>query len=85
MADLNDLQVEIDLNESDLSKVRLQQRCRIVPEAYTDRSYDGVVVEIAPEANRSKGTLQVKVQVLNPDQFLTPELTAKVEFLKEPQ
>lgn len=83
MADLNDLQVEIDLNEADLSKVHLKQRCRIAPEAYPDKKYKGYVAEIAPEANRSKGTLQVKVQVENPDQFLTPELTAKVEFLKD--
>ena len=83
LADLNDLQVEIDLNEADLSRIRLQQRCRISPEAYSDRKYTGRVVEIAPEANRSKGTLQVKVQVENPDRFLTPELTAKVEFLKD--
>lgn len=83
MADLNDLQVEIDLNEADLSKVHLKQRCRIAPEAYPDKKYKGYVAEIAPEANRSKGTLQVKVQVENPDRFLTPELTAKVEFLKD--
>jgi RND family efflux transporter MFP subunit len=83
LADLNDLQVEIDLNEADLSRIRLQQRCRVSPEAYSDRKYTGRVTEIAPEANRSKGTLQVKVQVENPDRFLTPELTAKVEFLQE--
>jgi RND family efflux transporter MFP subunit len=83
MADLNDLQVEIDLNEADLSKVALKQRCRVIPEAYADKQYAGYVAEIAPEANRSKGTLQVKVQIEKPDQFLTPELTAKVEFLKE--
>ena len=41
------------------------------------------MAEIAPEANRSKGTLQVKVQVKNPDRFLTPELSARVDFLKE--
>lgn len=29
-----------------------------------------------------KGTLQIKVQIRNPDKFLTPELSAKVEFLK---
>jgi HlyD family secretion protein len=39
------------------------------------------VAEIAPEANRQKGTLQVKVQIKNPDSFLTPELSAKVDFL----
>ena len=83
MADLNDLQVEIDLNEADLSKVHLKQRCHISPEAYPDKKYQGFVTEIAPEANRSKGTLQVKVQIEQPDQFLTPELTAKVDFIAE--
>lgn len=83
MADLTDLQVEIDLNESDTPKVHLKQRCRISPEAYPDKKYDGYVAEIAPEANRSKGTLQVKVQVDKPDKFLTPELTAKVDFLAD--
>jgi RND family efflux transporter MFP subunit len=83
MADLNDLQVEIDLNEADLSKIALKQRCRVIPEAFTSKQYTGYVAEIAPEANRSKGTLQVKIQIEKPDQFLTPELTARVEFLKE--
>jgi HlyD family secretion protein len=81
MADLTDLQVEIDLNEADTPKVRMKQRCRVSPEAYPDKTYSGYVAEIAPEANRSKGTLQVKVQIENPDHFLTPELTAKVDFL----
>jgi RND family efflux transporter MFP subunit len=83
MADLTDLQVEIDLNEADTPKVRMKQRCRISPEAYPDKKYNGHVAEIAPEANRSKGTLQVKVQLENPDKFLTPELTAKVDFLSD--
>lgn len=83
MADLNDLQVEIDLNEADTPKVKLGQKCRVSPEAYADKVYEGVVAEIAPEANRAKGTLQIKVQVQNPDRFLTPELTAKVDFLAD--
>ena len=82
VADTKDLQVEIDLNESDLFKIALNQKCRVSPEAYLDKRYDGFVAEIAPEANRSKGTLQIKVQIVNPDRFLTPELSAKVEFLK---
>jgi len=82
VADPKDLQVEIDMNEADLAKVSLGQKCRVSPEAYPDKIYEGVVAEIAPEANRAKGTLQIKVQVQNPDRFLTPELSAKVEFLK---
>lgn len=83
VADLNDLQVEIDVSESDLAKIKLGQKCRVSPEAYRDKGYDGVVAEIAPEATRAKGTLQIKVQIQNPDHFLTPELSAKVDFLGE--
>ena len=83
MADLNDLQIEIDLNEADVNKIHLKQPCRISPEAYPDKVYQGQVVEVAPQANRQKGTLQVKVQVTKPDRYLTPELTAKVDFLAE--
>ncbi len=82
MADPKDLQVEIDMNEADLSKISLNQKCRVSPEAYPDKSYEGYVAEVAPEANRAKGTLQIKVQIRNPDKFLTPELSAKVDFLK---
>jgi HlyD family secretion protein len=81
VADPQDLQVEIDLNESDLSKVWLGQPCRVTPEAYPDHVYNGYVAEIAPEANRQKGTLQIKVQVKDPDRYLIPELSAKVDFL----
>jgi HlyD family secretion protein len=83
LADLKDLQVEIDVNEGDLSKIHSGQKCKVTPEAFPDKSYPGVVAEIAPEAVRSKGTLQIKVQILNPDRFLTPELSARVDFLKE--
>ncbi len=34
------------------------------------------------EANRQKGTLQIKVQVEKPDTFMTPELSAKVDFIR---
>lgn len=81
LGDPDDLQVEIDLNETDLSKVFLGQKCRVSPEAYLDKVYEGRVAEIAPEASRQKGTLQIKVQIRNPDHFLTPELSAKVDFL----
>lgn len=85
IANPRDLQVEIDLNEADLVKIAPGQRCRITPEAYPDHAYDGHVAEIAPEANRQKGTLQVKVQIQDPDRFLIPEFSAKVDFLAGPR
>ena len=83
VADPKDLQVDIDVNEADLSKISPNQKCLVSPEAYSDKTYDGYVAEIAPEADRAKGTLQIKVQIVNPDKFLTPQLSAKVDFLKE--
>jgi HlyD family secretion protein len=82
VADLKDLQVELDINESDLAKIGLGQACVLSPQAFRDKRYEGVVAEIAPEASRQKGTLQIKVQIRNPDRFLTPELSATVDFLK---
>ena len=70
------------LNEADLSKIYARQKCRVSPEAFPDKVYDGYVAEISPEADRSKGTLEIKVQVEKPDRFLTPELSARVDFLQ---
>lgn len=82
LADPNDLQVEIDVNEADLPKIHAGQRCRVTPEAFPDHQYGGVIAEMAPEASRQKGTLQIKVQIEKPNRFLTPELSARVDFLK---
>ena len=82
IADPKDLQVEVDLNEADVAKVSIGQKCRIAPDAYPNKSYEGIVAEMAPEASRAKGTLQIKVQIQSPDKFLTPQLSAKVDFLK---
>jgi HlyD family secretion protein len=82
VANPEDLQVEIDVNEADLAKIHPGQECRVTPEAFPGKSYPGYVAEIAPEANRQKGTLQVKVQIRDPDQWLIPELSARVDFLQ---
>ncbi|MCI0660384.1 MAG: efflux RND transporter periplasmic adaptor subunit [Acidobacteria bacterium] len=83
LADLNDLQVEIDVSQADFARLKMGQPAIIVPEAFADRRYEGQLEEIAPEANRQKATVQVKVKVLNPDSYLRPEMNAKVTFFKE--
>ena len=52
-------------------------------EAFPDIDYKGELVEIAPQANRQKATVQVKVQFLNPDNKVKPEMNAKVSFLND--
>jgi len=81
LADLNDLQVELDIAQDDFSKLGPKQKGIVTVDAFPDRKYDGVIAEISPEANRQKATVQVKVQILNPDEYLRPEMNATVKFL----
>lgn len=81
LADLNDLQIEIDVSQADFAKLKMGQRAEIIPEAYPNLKYTGFIEEIAPEANRAKATVQIKVKVDNPDEQLRPEMNARVNFL----
>lgn len=81
LADLTDLQIELDISQTDFAKLTMGQKAEIVPEAYPDLRYSGFIQEIAPEANRAKATVQVKVKVENPDGQLRPEMNARVNFL----
>ena len=80
LADLSDLQVELDINQNDFAKLGSRQPGAVTTDAYPDRKYQGEITEISPEANRQKATVQVKVKVLNPDEFLRPEMNASVAF-----
>ena len=83
LADLNDLQVELDINQNDFAKLGPSQKGTIITDAYPDRKYNGSIYEVSPEANRQKATVQVKVKVLNPDDYLRPEMNASVAFYNE--
>ena len=52
-------------------------------DAYPDLKWDGIIAEISPQANRAKATVQVKVQILNPDAHLRPDMNATVKFLAD--
>lgn len=85
LADLNDLQVELDIAQDDFARLGPKQKALVSVDAFPDRKYDGVIAEISPEANRSKATVQVKVQILNPDEYLRPEMNSTVKFLASDQ
>jgi HlyD family secretion protein len=87
LADLNDLQVELDIAQADFARLSPKQKGIVTTDTYPDKTYDGEIAQISPEANRQKATVQVKVQVLNPgkypDVFLRPEMNATVKFLAD--
>lgn len=89
LADLNDIQVELDIAQADFARLGPKQKGIVTTDAYPDKPYDGEIAQISPEANRQKATVQVKVQVLNPNKYpkimLRPEMNATVKFLANDQ
>src|ERR1700693_1643412 len=87
LADLNDLQVELDIAQSDFARLGPKQKGIVTTDAYPNNTYKGEIAQISPEANRQKATVQIKVQVLNPDKYpsvqLRPEMNATVKFLAD--
>jgi HlyD family secretion protein len=81
LANLNDLQVELDINQSDFARIGVADTAWVTTDAYPDRKYEGRLAEVAPEANRAKGTVQIKVAILHPDDHLRPDMNASVAFL----
>lgn len=81
LADLHDLQVELDISQNDFSKIHVGSKATVTTDAFPDRKYEGQLVEIAPIANRQKATVQVKVQILRPDDRLRPDMNASVAFV----
>src|SRR5947207_8561053 len=83
LADLNDLEVELDISQNDFAKLHAGQHGTVTTDAFPDRKYDGVIKEISPEANRQKATVQIQVKISRPDNFLRPEMNASVAFRSE--
>jgi HlyD family secretion protein len=83
LADLNDLEVELDISQNDFAKLGPRQRGWVTTDAYPDRRYDGYIRQISPEANRQKATVQVKVKIVQPDEYLRPDMNASVAFYSE--
>jgi multidrug resistance efflux pump len=87
MADLSDLEIDLSIQERDIAKVHKGQKCRIVPEAFPERTYEGYVSRLMPQADRAKGAVPVRVKVIVPKDeiqgsYLKPEMGAIVSFLK---
>ena len=83
MADMSSLQVEADVSESYIERIKTGQSCEIVLDAYPQTSYEGYVDKIVPTADRSKATVLVKVGFKNYDSKVLPEMSAKVLFLSK--
>lgn len=84
IADMGSLEVEADVSESNLGKVRLGQPAEIQLDALPGQRFRGLVTTIVPTADRTKATVLVKVSFIDKDKRVLPEMSAKVAFLERP-
>ena len=84
IADMNSLEVEADVSESSLGQIRVGQPCEVQLDALPQGRFRGAVHMIVPTADRSKATVMVRVQFIDKDPRILPEMSAKVAFLSRP-
>ena len=83
IADMHSLLVEADVSESNIERIKVDQDCEIILDAYPEKSYAAYDYKIVPTADRSKATVLVKVGFKNYDDRVLPEMSAKVAFYTE--
>jgi RND family efflux transporter MFP subunit len=82
MADMSTLEVEADVAESSLGKIRVGQPTEIQLDAVPDMRFAGTVNRIVPTVDRAKATVLVKVKFAERDERVLPDMSAKVAFLE---
>jgi multidrug resistance efflux pump len=95
MADLADLEIELDVQERDISRIKRRQKCIVMPDAFArdeeflkkhPKGYEAEVDRLMPIANRGKGAVPVRVKLTVPKNeegiYLRPEMGVIVQFLK---
>jgi RND family efflux transporter MFP subunit len=83
MADMSTLEVEADVSESSLAKVKVDQPCEITLDALPDVRFRGHISRMVPTVDRAKATVMTKVRFDAIDPRVLPEMSAKVSFLSQ--
>jgi HlyD family secretion protein len=84
LADLDTLEVEVDVAEANVAKLRPSQPAEVTVEAFPEKRYKAELRQILPTADRTKATVTVRVTILDRDFNLKPEMSAKATFLEPP-
>jgi RND family efflux transporter MFP subunit len=84
LADLDTLEVEVDVAESNVARLKGEQPAEVAVEAFPDRKFRAVLRQVIPTADRTRATVMVKVTILDKDPDLKPEMSARATFLERP-
>jgi RND family efflux transporter MFP subunit len=85
IVDMESREIEVDVNESFINRVKAGQKTQAVLDAYPDWTIPSHVINIVPTADRQKATVRVRIafDVLEPR--ILPDMGVKVSFLDNAQ
>ncbi len=81
IVDLSSLEMEADINEQNVAKLTIGQPAEVALDAYPDKPYKARLRQIVPTADRQKGSVKVKIELLDKDSKVLPEMSCRVVFL----
>lgn len=81
IVDMDSLEIEVDVNEAYIQRVKAGQRVSATLDAYPDWQIPAEVIAIVPTADRQKATVRVRIGFLERDGRVLRDMGAKVAFL----
>ncbi len=84
IVDMQSLEIEVDVNESYIGRVKAGQPVEARLDAYPDWTIPAAVIAIIPTADRAKATVQVRIEIKADDPRILPDMGVKVAFLQQP-
>ena len=83
VVDMKSLEIDVDVNESYINRVKPDQDVTAVLDAYPEWQIPARVITLIPTADRQKATVQVRIAFKELDPRLLPDMGVKVTFLRE--
>ncbi|HJU42477.1 MAG TPA: efflux RND transporter periplasmic adaptor subunit [Vicinamibacterales bacterium] len=83
IVDMKSLEIEVDVNESYINRVRTGQPVSAVLDAYPDWQIPANVITLVPTADRQKATVLVRIGFQQLDPRILPDMGVKVTFMRE--
>ena len=80
LVDMDSLEIEVDVNEAYISRVKAEQSVTATLDAYPDWAIPARVIAIVPTANREKATVRVRIALLSKDPRILPDMAVKVSM-----
>ena len=83
VVDMDSLEINVDVNEATIGRVKPGQKVEAVLNAYPDWRIPAEVIAIVPTADRSKATIKVRIALLERDERVVPDMGVRVSFLED--